>query len=175
MVALAFLAGTGVNSQPQVAQEYEVKAAFLFRFAQFVVWPPRSEGLTSDALSIGIVGQDPFDRALENVVNGKTVGGRSIIIKRFPKVDDLEPCHVLFVSASVSGELSGILKALRGAPVLLVGETDTFAEEGGIIELFLEDRKVRFKVNLRAAARAGIEIDSRLLSLARLVNESVSR
>jgi hypothetical protein len=40
-----------------------------------------------------------------------------------------------------------------------------------MVELYLENDRMRFAINLKAADRAGITFSSRLLSLAKLVKE----
>jgi hypothetical protein len=80
--------------------EYQVKAAFLYNFSRFVDWPSGSFAQSGSPLVIGVVGQDPFGSSLDKVTDGKTVDGRNIIIRRFRRVSDMEPCHILFISDS---------------------------------------------------------------------------
>lgn len=159
--------GTGGAEPPS---EYEVKAAFLFRFSQFVEWPEETSAFSDGAFTIGIVGKDPFGEALKVMAGNRTGGGRALTIRHFLPLGEVEPCHIVFVTREAAAELPRILKSLEGAPVLLVGETEAFAESGGAIELFLEERRVRFEINVKAAERSGVRIHSRVLSLARLVN-----
>jgi len=169
-VVFSLLMGNAFGLESQ-SGEYNVKAAFLFHFAKFVRWPAEADRISVSALTVGIVGEDPFGHALDDVVDGKRLHGRPFTIKRFGSVDDLEPCHILFVSASAARDFERILQKLGGAPVLLVGDGEGFAETGGVIELYTENRKVRFAVNPGAAERARLELSSELLSLARIAND----
>lgn len=149
--------------------EYEIKAAFLYNFANFVEWPGKVAADSNGTLVIGVYGDDPFGDALDQTVAGKTINGRRIEIKRFRSVRDLKPCHILYISASEDGHTGRILDAIADWHVLTVGETDGFARGGGIIGFVVEDKKVKFEISTDNAKRAGIRVSSKLLKLAKVV------
>jgi uncharacterized protein DUF4154 len=154
----------GFHAQAQYS-EYDVKAAFLFNFVQFVKWPGKPDA--SGPITIGILGDDPFGGALESAVQGQSVGGRRIAIKRSRSVDALKGCQLVFISKSEKGRVGEILGSLQGTSSLTVGETEGFTRQGGMIGFTMEGGKVRFEINSGAAQRAGLEISSRLLRLAK--------
>jgi len=151
------------------SREYQIKAAFLYHFAKFVEWPARALPGPSDALSLCILGRDPFGPLLDETLAGKTIQGRPLAITRHETLPPAQTCHMLFISASKQHLLEKKLAALAGAPVLTIGDTEQFASRGGMIELYLDDNTVRFKINRRAAKDAGLTISSHLLKLATLV------
>lgn len=151
--------------------ELQVKAAFLYNFAKFANWPGGTFRGPDSPLVIGVVGGDPFREALERGVAGKTVGGRPFAVRRVRDPVTDPGSHILFVAAGESRRLPRLLEQLGDAPVLLVGETPGFASDGGVINFFIEENRVRFEVNLTAAERARLRLSSKLLSLARLVGE----
>ncbi|WDT81882.1 MAG: YfiR family protein [Candidatus Manganitrophus sp.] len=154
----------------QTATEYQVKAAFLYNFAKFVDWP--AEALTNDpAFVIGILGNDPFGRLIDEAVAGKTVRDKPILVKRFSRIEEAAGAHILFISDSEAGNASRIVKQLSRAPVLTVSDSDQFAERGGMVELEMEQNRVRFAINVAAVERAGLKPSSQLLKLARIVPE----
>ena len=154
--------GPSAHAEPAAAPEYDVKAAFLFNFTQFVKWPPGPGG----QFTIGILGDDPFGGALDKIIQGATVNGRKLAVKRSRKADDLKGCQVVFVPGGSGGNFAGALAALAGANILTVGEHDGFVKQGGTIGFVTEGEKVRFEINTGAAQRSGLEISSRLLKLA---------
>lgn len=161
---------TGVQiARAQAPSEYQVKAAFLLNFARFVDWPDGSAAGTHDSMSLCVVGDDPFRGILDETVKGKTVNGRDLVVERFKRGDDARDCQIVFISASESRRLNPILESLKGASVLTVGETDGFAQRGGIINFVLEDNRVHFEINVEAAERARLKISSKLLSLAKII------
>ena len=157
------------SARAQSPGEYEVKAVFLYNFAKFVEWPPNFPSEGNDPFVIGILGQDPFGAAVEQALLRKTINGRPLAIKRVKHAQDTRGCQILFISASESKRLKAHLAQLKGDPVLTVGDTENFAQEGGVIAFTLEDNRVRFEINVDAAQRAGLRISSRLLSLAKIV------
>jgi hypothetical protein len=150
----------------QVAAEYEVKAAFLYKFASFVEWPALSP---DGQVCIGVLGADPFGASLDETIRGKSVNGRGFAIRRIKSGQDASACQIVFVSPSEKKTLPRILAALEGVPVLTVGDTPGFCESGGIVNLEVQDSKVRLQVNLEAAEKAGLRLSSKLLSLATVV------
>lgn len=148
--------------------EYQVKAAFLYNFAKFVEWPPRGE---TGPVKIGILGDDPFGSYLDQVIHKKTIRNRPIETRHFRTVDNLEVCDILFISDSESKHASDVIRTLTGVPVLTVGEGRGFADQGGMIGLVIDDGKVRFDINAKAAKASGITVRSQLLDLARSVKQ----
>ncbi len=150
--------------------EYEVKAAFLFRFAQFVDWPPETFKGAGEPFTYCTIGEDPFRGALEKTLNGKTIGQRPLRVAHLSGAGKIGECQVLFIGGQ--GDKKHIEEALASAsnlPILTVGEADRFAEDGGAIGFCTEDNKIRFEVNLDAAGKAGLKISAKLLALAKTV------
>jgi hypothetical protein len=157
-----------VRAQSQ-AEEYRVKAAFLFHFAQLVDWPPGTFGSESSPLNMCSIGDDPFHGDLENILDGKTIGPRSIRVRHVTQLHDLHSCQMLFIANSEDKRFPAILAELANAPVMTVGETEGFIGQGGMFRFTIEESKVRFEINLGAAEKAGLKISSRLLVLAKRV------
>ena len=149
--------------------EYQVKAAYLFNFLKFVEWPGDPLANTQGQWVIGIVGDNPFGDQLTQVIAGKTVQGHELQIKRFQPGEDLRVCHVLFISASEKKRLPTMLAALSGSSVLTVADMDHFIESGGMIQFVMEEKRVRFGIDVGAASRARLKVSAKLLSLARTV------
>ena len=155
--------GAWTSRPERVATRVQIKAAYLYNFIKYVDWP--SYG---DTITIGVLGYDPFGTALAPL-NGKLVKGRRLVIKHLDSVRDAQQCQIIFVSSSERQRLQEIFESLRSARVLTVGETQGFADGGGIINFIEENNKVRFEINAEAARRTGLNISSELLKLARLV------
>ena len=170
LIALVSVAGARwVSAQANPSSEYQVKAAFLFHFAQFVDWPPEAFKDAASPLTYCTVGGDPFHGALDASLNGKVIEGRPVRVMHFREAQEIQGCQVLFIGTAEKKFISGALANLKGAPILTVGESENFAQEGGMIGFFLEDNKVRFEINLTAAEHAKLKVSARLLSLAKTV------
>ena len=167
LVSLLVLMGNVLTTpvQAQAANEYQVKAAFIFNFAKFVEWPADAVG-DGGALVVGVVGDDPFGGALDRL-NGNTANGRALRIKRFRGRDDLRACQVLFISTSEDSHLKKIMESIRGTSVLTIGEMPQFNQSGGMIRFVIQNNKVRFEINAAAAGQARLRISSKLLALSK--------
>jgi hypothetical protein len=160
------LASGGSRAQESQPTEYQIKAAFLFNFAKFVEWPPTAFAEATSPLVIGILGDNPFGGDLDRTIRDKTINNRPLVVREFRSPAEATNCHMLFISTSVKQRLPEIFKALRGASVLTVGETDRFTEAGGMINFVAEGNKTRFQISEVAAKSVGLKISSKLLSLA---------
>jgi hypothetical protein len=155
------------ETEISVADEYEIKAAFLVNFAKFVDWPQAGPRDAAAPIVIGIVGRDPFEGRLDAIAAGREADGRPIVIERFARIGDARRCHVLFVAGFERPIVEALLAGtVIHAGVLTVSDAPGFAAAGGIIELFVEGNKVRFTINMGAASAAGLAVSSRLAQLA---------
>jgi len=153
----------------QESKEYQLKAAFLFNFAQFVKWPTDSFTDADAPFCIGILGDDPFGAALEETVRGETINNHRLTVVRAQRMEDLKDCQIIFVCRSEEDHVGEILSQIGTRPVLTVSEVDSFARNGGDIDFYLSDGKVRFEINPQSAQRCGLRISSQLLSLGKIV------
>ena len=173
LAAALLLLSVPVLAQPAAesvtAREYQIKAVFLFNFAQFVEWPAEAFASKEAPLCFGVLGDDPFGVALESVVRGESVRGRELIVRRARRAEELKGCQLLFISRSERARLDEILAELEGAPVLTVSEVEGFGRRGGVINFYLEENRVRFEINPEAAEEDGLRISSELLNLGKIV------
>jgi hypothetical protein len=149
--------------------EYQVKAAYLLNFTRYVEWPTDAIDAPGEPMSICVLGRDPFGPVLDATVEGKVSQGRSLTVKRIQSARQTSGCHVVFVSRETWQAERELLESLRTKGLLTVGETDDFAQEGGVIGFVIQEETVRFVVNTDARDRAGLRISSRMLSLAAAV------
>jgi len=149
--------------------EYQVKALFLMNFTKYVDWPATAFAETNSPISIGVYGENKFGDDLPKAVVSRSVNGRSIMIRQIGSTNDLAKCHILFISSSEQKNLGKILAQTRGLPVLTVGESEQFTEQGGDINFVKKDGKIRLEINLQAAQEAKLQISSKLLSVADVV------
>jgi hypothetical protein len=152
----------------QVFNEYQVKAAFLYTFAKFVEWPPEAFSGHSAAMTICVLGEDPFGRFLDDAVKGKAVGDRPLAVSRIAELADGRDCKMLFIASSERRRMASLL-ASAPPGLLTVGDAADFAAQGGIIALRLDGERIRLTVNLTAAEKAKLRISSRVLSLATII------
>src|ERR1700676_545138 len=157
------------------SSEYLIKAGFIFNFAKFVEWPSNAFAQPDSPIVIGILGTDPFGTIIDKIVQDKKIGARGFVVKRLKWGTDLKELReskILFIGASERAHMDELVQMLRGLPILTVGETPGFAERGGVIRFVLEHNRVRFEVNVLAARQADLTISSRLLTLARIIQQA---
>jgi len=156
-------------SLPAAAQtqslEYPVKANYLVKFAAFVEWPPRTFASSTSPVVICIVGNDPFGPVIDRAAQSGSGSTRQVVVKRTDRLDSRTGCHVAYLGASPLQTQAQAIAAVHGQPVLTV--TDA-ARRGprGVIHFAIAGNRVRFHIDDRSAQAGGMDISSRLLSLA---------
>lgn len=158
-----------IHVRGQPAQEYDVKAVFLYNFATFVEWPPSAFSPPETPFVFGVIGDDPFGNTLENVIDNERIGNRPMEVRRFKRIEDAGDCHILFISRSETDRLDDIFVAIGGRPILTVADIPGFAEAGGMIGFATRENRVRVIINGAVANRAQLSISSKLLRLAHVI------
>lgn len=166
----ALLLATGPKATAQATtREYQIKAAFLFNFAQFVEWPSEALGEPGAPLVIGVLGEDPFGAFLDETVRGEAVRDHPLLVQRYRTADEIKNCHVLFISRSEAARLSRILAGLQGRNILTVGDAEDFSRRGVMIRFVTQSNKIRLRINIDAARAANLTISSKLLRPAEII------
>lgn len=169
LVACACVSLIAGTARAQALSDYQVKAAYFYNFAKFVNWPTQDLSDSSAPLRFCIFRDHFFEAELNRIVKGKTVAGHPIQVLQVDAPEDSRKCNSLFVSSLQQRQNKHLLELLRGSSVLTVGETEDFVARGGIIAFVLENDRVQFVVNRRAANEAGLTMSSKVLSLAKQV------
>jgi len=170
---IALLLVTGLLAPPPAGaatapSNAAIKAAFLFNFAKFTEWPSLAAGAPIVAC---IADDEDIAAELTQIVQGQTIGGRAIAVRQPQDNAFWGECQMLFVGESASRRFAANAPALRTQRILTVSDRKDFSRSGGIVELYLEQGRLRFAINLDAAERAGLRLSSRLLGLAKVVRD----
>jgi hypothetical protein len=144
-------------AQGEENAEYKIKLAFLYNFAQFVQWPPDAFPDAHAPLMVCVAGADPFHSDVEQGLRGRLVGGHPIEIRKLRSSDHPTVCHMIFIPAGEKKFAEKLLAAAKGSSTLTVGETKGFADSGGVINLTVEEDKLRFQINLDAAMQTRLK------------------
>jgi hypothetical protein len=161
-----FIAVPRSNAQQPKANEFQVKAAYLYNFGRFVEWPDQNASDKSQPFEICVLGADPFGPTLDAVLASGSIAGKSVAAKRISRPQDINSCRILFISSSEEGHLKEVLAALDKTSVLTVSDIPRFSERGGMIGFILDGNRVRFDVNLASAQGARLTLSSELLKVA---------
>ena len=166
---LLLVCAARLGAQTAKASEAQVKAVFLFNFAQFVDWPPDAVPDSQAPLVIGVLGTDPFGDFLDATVRGERRGARPFVVQRYQRVEDITRCDILFISRSAGDRPEEILARLKSRPILTVSDADRFAERGGMIRFVTDRSRIRLQLNLAATEAAHLTISSKLLRVAEII------
>ncbi|HWY74410.1 MAG TPA: YfiR family protein [Verrucomicrobiae bacterium] len=170
-VAIACVSACTQAADTMPKTPYELKAFLLCNFAIYTEWPKEAFASDNSPFVLGILGKDPFGKDID-VLKGKTIKGRPLVVKYYTDIDQISGCHLLFISSSEKKHLPEILKAVEHSSVLTVSEIDGFVAQNGMIDIFMEETRPGFvrpgyRINQAATEKAGIRIGSYVLKLAK--------
>jgi hypothetical protein len=144
----------------------DVKAAYLLNFGRFTTWAQTPDAADTPEFALCVLGHDPFGSALDTTVDGETIDGRTIIVRRIAGPTEAAGCRIVFVGATRSADLARTLQLLDGSAALTVSDLPDFLDRGGMIQFVSQGNRIRFAVNVAAAAKAGLNLSSSLLRVA---------
>ena len=150
----------------QKASEYQVKAAFLFNFSKFLEWPAEAMGQPGAPFVIGVLGNDPFGKYLEEIIAGEKIADHPMVARRFESAEQVDKCHILYINKP--GKTSEVINALKDKSILTVSDDSEFARSGGIIRFFTENEMIHLEINVQAAKAANLNVSSKLLRIAKI-------
>lgn len=176
MLALV-LVGILTLAQPNTAQaqteaeralERRVKAAFLYRFTEYVNWPDAAFARADAPFVIAVIGPASLAEELRQITIGRTVNGRPVEVRRAADAEAMAPAHIVFIADSEKQRLRDLVRA---APrhALVVTESEGALAQGSVINFVLVEGRVRFEISLDSAEKRGLRLSSRLLAVAQSV------
>ena len=167
-LALALLCSAAARADAPPT-EYQVKAAYLFNFGQFVEWPAQAWSSPSAPFQICLVGKDPFGTMLDDVTRGEALGGHPLMVRHIASAGDVAGCQILFIGRSESGSIEETLQTLQGRSVLTVTDVEGAENHGAMIVLRNDNQHIRMRINVAAAKASHLVISSKLLRPAEVV------
>jgi len=150
-------------------REYRIKAAFLLHFVRYTTWPKECFEDAASPIVLTVVGADPFGPVLKETFRGETIQGRRVEIAHAQEVPRELGGHIVFCSELSRAAREDLLTKASRRPLLVIGESPGFAEDGGSINFFIQDQKTRFEINTEALAEARLEMSPAVLKLAKIV------
>lgn len=169
-VGLALAAMPSAAVPAQEAGEKALKVAFIYNFAKFTTWPDAAFGDPDAPVTVCVVGKHDFGDAFDSI-EGKSVGGRAVVIKYLGSYKSKDSCQVVYVAPSEKPRLAKIVDAAKEAHALVVSDTDGFVDGGSTINMVPRSDRIGFEINAKVAGESGLKLSSKLLNLAeRVIN-----
>lgn len=156
------------------ANEYQLKAVFLYNFANFINWPNTAFTDEDSPFLICILGDDPFQEELDITIEDQEARGRTLEVVRFKTFDKVSACHILFISESQQFSLAEIYRFTCQYPILTVSESDYFIDYGGMIRFYNVNQRVRLEINPDAVEQTGLKADANLLNLSKITRSPLA-
>ncbi len=155
-----------------IAQEYQIKAVFLYKFTDFIEWPESAFANRYAPFNICILGDDPFGKGIDVALENEKVNGHHVKIQRLNHIKKVELCQILFISVSEKYLMNDILTFIQRYPILTISDSEHFVIQGGMIQFFKQGNKIRFYIAPETAMEAGLKISANLLLIAKIVHRT---
>ncbi len=153
------------------SRETQIKAAYLYQFGRYVEWPANAFADSKAPFVIGLLEHDPLIPYLEQIARVKKIQNRPIRIRRFSSPAKMQPCHIVYLPASLTPQAqTEAIRRIARRGVLIVGDADGILTSGGAMQFVVEDNKIRLVISRKAAEHAGLTLSAKLLQVARVVD-----
>lgn len=171
MLLLLFFLGVPLRAQDAPVGEADLKAAFLYNFTKFIEWPAEAFAKEDAAVVVGVYGDEEFTQNLRTLLADKKAHNRPFTVRRLTSPQDAKTCQILFFRENETRKMGAAYESIKRLPILTVGESDDFLDQGGMFTMLFEDKQLRFEVNTGAAENAKLTISSKLLRLAKSIRK----
>lgn len=168
---LALWIGTATHADEPAqttAAEDALKVAFVYNFAKFAEWPEEEADLTTGKVSLCVFGRVRLQRQLASI-EGKPVGQKRVFVNYLTNMLEVGGCHILFVGQMDAAELKAVVGAASAFPILTISDRPDFSRQGGMVELYTENNRLRLSINNNNVERVGVKLSSKVLKLATIV------
>lgn len=159
------LVGSSAKASAVAPVEYQSKAARIARIAQVTLWPVNKLS-GSTAIVIGVFGDDAMTTYMQEAVQGRRLNGHEVIVKRCSAIQEVASCHVVFIGRTEQERMRDILRRTASEPILTIGESDSFMDRGGIVQLAMNGGSAQFTFDASNLRKSRLEIDPETLALA---------
>jgi hypothetical protein len=160
LLCLCMMLASSRAAHAQVDQQ-AVRAAYIFNLSKYVSWPHSMKDL-----KICSEADERTGRLLKEILEGKNSEGRMVHIVLAPSVAEQRECAILYLGRASAVRVAAVLQELGTSPVLTVSEDPQFVRQGGMVALVRAEDQIQLHVNIGALHSAGIQMSSRLLSIA---------
>ena len=157
---------TGVAHPQTEPTRYDLEAAFVYKFIKFVDWP--ESNANQEYFDLCYTGSGEIKPAIL-ALGGKEIKNVKIEVRSVDDHSQLNGCKLLFIDIPDEKLRNGYVTLLIGRDVLTVSHFEGFAENGGMINLVLNNNKIQFEINFISAEKSNIKVSSKLLRLANKV------
>lgn len=172
LLVAMLLAGFASPSKAEAPDANAIKADMLCNMAKFVQWPEGVIAQNRGQLVVSILGEDDLAATMANVLSTRSVNGKPIFVRFARRVQDVKGSQIVYIAASEIAHRDELLAALQGTSTLTLADTEGFSLHGGMMNFTGVPPRVRFEISIVRAEQAGLHISSRLLAIARVVDET---
>ncbi|HET6555830.1 MAG TPA: YfiR family protein [Prolixibacteraceae bacterium] len=164
-----FIRITGFSQEsPTQAQEYDLKAVYIYNITKFIYWEPTSPG---NVFIIGVLGSSPIYEPLIDVVKTKTVNNKKIILRQYTAVEGINNCNMLFIPENSTVSLDEILEKATSEKILTISEQEGYGKRGTAINFVTVNDKLKFEVNIKTLESIGLKASAQFLKLTIIIEE----
>jgi len=164
LISTFFLSsGFVTTADPELDTNSKFKAVFIYNFTKYIEWP---KTYREGPFIIGVLEDASLYTELSKMAKTKRVSNQSIKIVKFNSIEDLQLCHILYVSKSKSKEISGVLKKMKSNCTLIVTEENGLIDKGAGINFVVKDNRLKFELNTKNIKKNRLKVSSNLEVLA---------
>ena len=155
--------GVSVHSQGSAFDESQIRAEMIINLTKFIDWP-LTRGDAHTPFVICTIGNDRVGPNLEALLTGRTVQGRAVVVRRGISPEQVQSCHILYVSHTRQKQMGDLSASAAKASVLTISQENP-ARSSTVIGLPLVDGRVQIEINRQLAQESTLTLSSHLFQI----------
>ena len=148
-----------------------VKAAYLYRFTQYVEWP----AVPKSAFVIAVMDAPSVAEELAKLLSAHSILNVPVRVRSVHATSEIADAAMLYVGAEPAERLRSVISAVASRPLLVVTDSQEGLSLGSTINFLNIDKHIRFEVSTTAAERAKLHVSAELLAVAARVDQRGAR
>lgn len=151
---------------PVVDTNSKFKAIFIYNFTKYIEWP---KTYRNGDFVIGVIGKTPLYQELVKMAKTKKVANQPLKIIKYNSLNDLQKCHIIYLSKGESFEIGAVIKKIKSNSTLIITEQSGLADKGAGINFIVKNNRLKFELNKNNVEQHKLKISSNLEALAIIV------
>lgn len=170
LLLAGFNGGNSAEDTPETLAR-QIKAAYIFKFANYIEWPASCFETAQSPIVIGVAGADRLASELTRTSQNRLIGKRPVVIKRLTARDPLTGVHILYVGGKANRQLKERFSSLQGQPLLSVTDATHELADTAAIKFVMDNNQLRFDISQAAVERNHLKVMAPLLTVARRLDQ----
>lgn len=158
----------------QSIDQQTLKAIWIEKFTHFIKWPKHNNS-PSEYFTIAAITPHTFENTFEDTYSDIKILDKEVRVLHINSQAIDSSIQILYIPPLKNKkQLDEIIDATKEHNILLISDSEGYAEKGTHINFFLDNQQIRFEINESAIHNSNFFVSYRLLNIAHIIEPLVN-